>query len=411
MPQASRDGLAATSLRPEPARSRLATFLLGASLVLVALNLRTPITSVGPVLPEIVQSQHLSALGASILTTLPALCFGFAGAGAPILARGLGTEQAVLAALLALALGTGLRGIASVPAVSLGQILACCAIGVVNVLLPGIVKHDFPRRVALMTGLYTMALTAGAAAAAGATVPLVHALGGSWATALAFWAAPAALAAALWTPRLRGQAEGGGRTVLRVRGLWTDALAWQVTLFMGLQAALAYIVFGWLAPMLRDRGLSAVDAGLILSLSVVAQAAAALVAPVLATRGRDQRLWNAGAVGLCLVGLLGCFWAPLASVWFWALLLGMAQGSLFALALTLLVLRAADAHVAAQLSGMAQGVGYLLTAAGPLLAGLLHGWTGGWNAVAVLCVAIGLGAVLSGLGAGRAAHVRAAHHR
>ena len=411
MPQASRDGLAATSLRPEPARSRLATFLLGASLVLVALNLRTPITSVGPVLPEIVQSQHLSALGASILTTLPALCFGFAGAGAPILARGLGTEQAVLAALLALALGTGLRGIASVPAVFLGQILACCAIGVVNVLLPGIVKHDFPRRVALMTGLYTMALTAGAAAAAGATVPLVHALGGSWATALAFWAAPAALAAALWTPRLRGQAEGGGRTVLRVRGLWTDALAWQVTLFMGFQAALAYIVFGWLAPMLRDRGLSAVDAGLILSLSVVVQAAAALVAPVLATRGRDQRLWNAGAVALCLVGLLGCFWAPLSTVWIWALLLGVAQGSLFALALTLLVLRAADAHVAAHLSSMAQGVGYVLTAAGPLLAGLLHGWTGGWNAVAVLCIAIGLGAALSGFGAGRSAHVRAAHHR
>ena len=47
----------------------------------------------------------------------------------------------------------------------------------------------------------------------------------------------------------------GGHAGFTVTGLWTDALAWQVTLFMGLQSAIAYTMFGWLPHMLQDRGL------------------------------------------------------------------------------------------------------------------------------------------------------------
>lgn len=388
------------------------TVLLALGLVLVAFNLRTPITSVGPVLPEVMRSTGLSMVGASMLTTLPPLCFGLIGPLAPMLAQRLGTERAVLAVLVVLALGTSLRGYAHTPALFVGQILACLSIGTINVLLPGLVKRDFPHRTAVMTGLYTMALTAGAATAAGSTVPLAGMLGASWAGALAFWAMPAVIAAALWLPHLPSRRNGGGPSTFRVRGLWTDALAWQVTLFMGLQSALAYIVFGWLAVILRDRGLAPVDAGLVLSLSVVAQAAAALVAPSFAIRSPDQRWWNVGAIALCLLGMLGCLYAPLAWAWIGAIMLGCAQGGLLALALMLLVLRAPNAHVAAHLSGMAQGVGYLLAAVGPLLAGLLHGWIGGWNAVALLFVGLGLAAAACGFGAGRARYVGVMlHHR
>jgi CP family cyanate transporter-like MFS transporter len=176
---------------------------------------------------------------------------------------------------------------------------------------------------------------------------------------------------------------------------------------MGLQSALAYLVFGWLAPILRDRGMSAVDAGLVLSVSVVAQAAASLVAPALATRGPSQSLANVLSVALCMIGLMGCMYAPLGTVWLWAVALGLAQGALIAIALTVIVLRAPDPHVAAHLSGMAQSVGYLLASAGPLVGGLLHGWTGGWNAVAAFALAIGAAAALFGYCAGRARHVGA----
>ena len=312
----------------------------------------------------------------------------------------------MLAGLAALTVGLVLRGTTGLSGLFAGQVIATAGIGVINVLLPGLVKRDFSRRVALMTGLYTMAFCAGAAGAAGATVPLASLLGG-WGGGLAIWAAPAGLAALVWAFQVPRGAQVQAHAGFVVRGLWSDRLAWQVTLFMGLQSALAYLVFGWLAPILRDRGLSAVDAGLVLSVSVVAQAAASLVAPALATRGPSQSFANVLSVALCMIGLMGCMFAPLGTVWLWAVVLGLAQGALIAIALTVIVLRAPDPHVAAHLSGMAQSVGYLLASAGPLLAGLLHGWTGGWSAVAAFSLAIGAAAALFGYGAGRARHVGA----
>ncbi len=375
--------------------------LLAASIVLIALNLRAAVTSIGPVLRDIIHDAHLSGFAASALTTLPTLCFGLTAFAAAGLARRIGTERAVLVSLGLMTAGTALRAASGPQALFAGQILASAGIGVVNVLLPGLVKRDFPHHVPVLTGLYTMAFCAGAAIAAGTTVPIAHALGG-WRFALGFWALPVMVAAAVWTTRLPRARATTAAPRVTVRGLWRDPLAWQVTLFMGLQSALAYIVFGWLPPILRDRGMSAVDAGLVLSISVIAQAVASLVAPSLATRGPDQRAHLAGAVALTLLGLLGAMYFPLATVWLWAVVLGIAQGALIAVALTVIVLRAGDVHVAGQLSGMAQGVGYLLASAGPLVAGMLHFWTDGWAAVAVFCTVLSVIAAAAGWGAGRA---------
>ncbi len=389
------------------AASRRRALLLGATLMLIAFNLRTAVTSLGPVLLDAMASLRLSSAEASLLTTIPTLCFGLFAPLAPVLSRRLGRERALLAVLALLVLGAALRGLPASAALFGGQALAVTGIAIVNVLLPGLVKREFQRRVAQMTGLYTMSFCLGAAIAAGATVPLQHGFAGSWSAALAFWALPALLATAAWIPWLARRSRGAAQGSPRLQGLWRDRLAWQVTFFMGLQSALAYIVFGWLAPILRSRGLAPVDAGFALSLSVISQAGASLVAPTLATLGRDQRAANALSVLLSVAGLLGCIYAPLSTVWLWSILLGLSQGSLISIALTLIALRAADSHIATQLSGMVQGIGYILASAGPLLAGLLHSWTGGWNAVAALCVLIGLGLLASGLGAGRAGHVRA----
>ena len=286
--------------------------LLGAALVLIAFNLRTPVTSVGPVLPEASHATGLSGTGASMLTMLPALCFGLFSPLAPRLSRFLGIERAILAALAALVMGTALRGTGETISLFAGQILACGGIGMINVLLPSLVKRDFPHRIALVTGLYVMSMSVGAALAAGATVPLDR-LFGSWEAALGVWAVPALIATLAWLPRLAAPSEPTDARNPRLLGLWSDRLAWQVTLFMGLQSALAYIVFGWLAPILRDRGLSPVDAGLALSISIVAQAVASLVAPSLATLGKDQRPAVAALSLLCVASLLGCLYAPLGS--------------------------------------------------------------------------------------------------
>ncbi len=382
--------------------SRLGRWLLGASLMLIALNLRSLFSSLSALLPEVMHGTGAGPAATSLMTTVPVLCLGvFSFAAAPV-ARRLGTERAVLLALAAVAAGTALRGFGSVSALLGGGFVAGGGIAFGNVLLPGLVKRDFPDRIAQLTGLYSMSLSAGAAVAAAFTVPIAQATG-SWRTGLAVWALPAGAAALLWLPRaVRRRAPGSAQRLAGTRPLWRSPLAWQVSFFMGLQSALAYCVFGWLAPILRDRGLDAAAAGFLLSISVVGQMAGCLAAPSLATLGRDQRAAATGLYGLVLVGLAGCFYAPLGSAWIWATLLGLGQGGLLAVALTLILLRAPDAGVAARLSGMAQGLGYTLAAGGPLLVGIIRQAEGGFGAVPLLFLVLLLMGVASGLLAGRA---------
>ncbi|MGO0692180.1 CynX/NimT family MFS transporter [Pseudomonas guariconensis] len=380
-------------------------WLLLLGLVLVALNLRPALSSMAPVLGQVSEGLGLNASQAGLLTTLPVLCLGLFAPLAPVLARRFGSERVVLGILLTLALGIWLRSVLGVTGVFLGSVMAGASIGIIGVLLPGIVKRDFPQHAGTLTGVYTMALCLGAALAAGATVPLARHFDDSWALGLGFWLVPALIAMVVWLPQAR-QGHGLHKVAYRVRGLWRDPLAWQVTLYMGLQSSLAYIVFGWLPSMLIGRGLSPTEAGLVLSGSVIVQLVSSLSAPWLATRGKDQRLAIVIVMLVTLAGLFGCLYAPVSGLWGWAVVLGLGQGGTFALALTLIVLRSKDSHVAANLSSMAQGVGYTLASAGPFAVGLVHDLTGGWTAVGWIFAALGIGAILFGLGAGRALHVQ-----
>ncbi|MEW9681696.1 CynX/NimT family MFS transporter [Pseudomonas sp. TE50-2] len=379
-------------------------WLLLLGLVLVALNLRPALSSMSPILGQVSEGLGLSASQAGLLTTLPVLCLGLFAPLAPILARRFGSERVILGILLTLALGILVRSALGATGVFIGSLMAGASIGIIGVLLPGIVKRDFPQHAGTLTGVYTMALCLGAAMAAGATVPLTRHFDDSWALGLGFWVLPALLAMLVWLPQSR-QGHGVHKVAYRVQGLWRDPLAWQVTLYMGLQSSLAYIVFGWLPSILIGRGLSPTEAGLVLSGSVIVQLVSSLSAPWLATRGKDQRLAIVVVMLVTLGGLFGCLYAPLEGLWGWAILLGLGQGGTFALALTLIVLRSKDAHVAANLSSMAQGVGYTLASMGPFAVGLVHDLTGGWGAVGWIFAVLGIGAIAFGLGAGRALHV------
>ncbi|MDV5096483.1 CynX/NimT family MFS transporter [Pseudomonas sp. LSJ-87] len=385
-------------------------WLLLLGLVLVALNLRPALSSMAPVLGQVSEGLGLNASQAGLLTTLPVLCLGLFAPLAPVLARRFGSERVILGILATLALGIVVRSSLGATGVFLGSLMAGASIGIIGVLLPGIVKRDFPQHAGTLTGVYTMALCLGAAMAAGATVPLAQHFDGSWALGLGFWMLPALLAMLVWLPQAR-QGHGLHKVAYRVRGLWRDPLAWQVTLYMGLQSSLAYIVFGWLPSILIGRGLSPTEAGLVLSGSVIVQLVSSLSAPWLATRGKDQRLAIVLVMLITLAGLFGCLYAPLSGLWGWAVVLGLGQGGTFALALTLIVLRSKDAHVAANLSSMAQGVGYTLASMGPFAVGLVHDLTGGWAAVGWIFAVLGVGAIVFGLGAGRALHVQVSSER
>lgn len=386
-----------------PSRTRR-PILLGLGIMLVAFNMRPALTTVGPLLERIRGETGLTAAGAALLTTLPVLCIGLACTLGPLVMRRLGADRGVLLAVAIVAVGSGLRGFGGILPLFLGACLAAFGIGLSGVLLPGLVKRDFPNRTGLLTGLYTMVLCLGAAAGAGLSVPLAEPLGG-WPAALAVWAVPALLATLAWAPFAQAPTAQAGAA--RRGSLWRDRLAWQVTGFMGLQSSLAYIMFGWLPLVLHDRGLSAVEAGFATSLMSLGQAPAALVIPALAARFRDQRLFAVALLVLCVASLVTLVNGPLA----WALpvgiLLGAGLGGLFGLGLTIIVLRARDAAAAGNLAAMSQSVGYTFAALGPLSFGLAHDLTGGWAASTILFCAIAVGAFLCSLGAGRDRYVGA----
>lgn len=394
----SKNGLSVNAYPPHLSTRSRALALAG--LFLVALNLRPALTSVAPVLSRIGADLGLASIGLGLLTTLPVLCLGLAAPLAPRLARRIGSERAILVVLCVLAMALLMRPYFGSIGLFTGTAVAGGAIGIMGVLLPGLVKRNFPARIGIMTGLYTVALNLGASLGAGITEPLRLTFSGDWRPALAFWFIPAIIAALVWLTQTRSSHVPTTRKHKK-RSLRHEPLAWQVTAYMGLQSSLAYIVFGWLPTILADRGMSSVAAGAALSISILIQVITAILAPTFGARMRDQRVVITAAMLATLVGLMGCIYAPMSGIWLWIVLLGLGQGGAFSMALTLLALRASDPETADELSSMAQGIGYIIAACGPLAIGLIYQFTGSWSATGILIGVIGLCATVAGLGAGR----------
>lgn len=390
-------------------RSRPLLLLLG--IVLVAVNLRLALTSVGPVIDDLRHDLHLSSAAAGLLTTAPLLALGLVAPLAPRLADRFGAERVVLGCLLAIALGSLLRLPSPFGTLFAGSLVAGCAIAIANVLLPGIVKRRFPERAAFLTGIYSLALTGGAAIAAGFTVPLEHGLGG-WRLALAAWGLPALIAGLVWVPHLREAGReaaadvGAARPRERVR-LWRDRRAWQVALLMGLQSLLFYSTVAWMADVLRSDGLSSGSAGALLSVSMLMGIPSGLAISVAAGRMHDQRPLAVIAAGTTALGFVGLLVAGSTAPAVWAVILGIGQGCGFTLTLTLFVLRARDAVHAAELSSMAQAIGYTLAALGPFAIGALHDMSGSWTLPLAVLAGLTVPELIVALGASRPGYVGA----
>jgi CP family cyanate transporter-like MFS transporter len=391
------------------ARPRLRSFLFVLGILLLAANLRPALTSVAPLIGQIRADTGISNGAAGLLTTLPLLAFALLSPVAPRVARGFGLEGVLLASLLVLAAGILLRWVETITALFLGTAILGAAIAFGNVLLPGLVKREFPERAGLMTSVYSTSLGISAAFAAGVSFPLTKLDGIGWRGALAVWALPALIACVAWLPQLgrRDLPTGpSGSTSPGIRDLWRSPLAWQVTLFMGLQSLAYYVTLTWLPEILQEGGMGAARAGWMLGLSQAVAIVAMFSAPVVAARRPSQRGVVVVAVLLAGAGALGLLVAGSTAAALWVVLLGLGQGASFSLALAFFALRSPDPGHAATLSGMAQSVGYLLAAAGPFLFGVLRDATGAWKVPLALLLAIMVCLLIAGLGAARDAHVR-----
>lgn len=390
-------------------RSGFRTLLLLAGILLLTLNLRACITGVGPLIGAIRSETGLSATLAGLLTTLPLIAFGMISPLAPALSRRWGIEMALFISLPALALGIVLRSLPAVSLLFLGTALLGAAIAIGNVLVPALIKRDFPHRIGLMTGIYSTLVSASGALADGMSIPLAQNAGLGWRGSLAFWAFPVALTILLWLPLLRLHARNAQQTrgVSKhiTRSMWRSPLAWQVTLFMGLQSWTFYVAVAWFPAIFVAHGISPANAGWLLSLLQVAGVLGAFITPQIAGRMRSQRPLVVGTILLALIAYAGVLSGAFGLIILWCLVLGLFQGASLGLALLFFIVRTSDARGSAELSGMAQSIGYLLAATGPLLFGWLHDLTNNWTIPLLVLGAVTLLLLGVGLGAGRNATV------
>jgi CP family cyanate transporter-like MFS transporter len=170
---------------------------------------------------------------------------------------------------------------------------------------------------------------------------------------------------------------------------------------MGLQSLWSYVLIAWMPTIFTDHGMSRSTAGVIFAFNNLIQVAGAFAVPLLAGRMRSQRPLIALVTSLVAAGYVGLMVVPVSGAWLWSGILGIGQGGAVGLALTLIVLRSGDAVTAARLSGMAQTIGYLLAAVGPLAAGAVYQATGSWTVPIALMLGVCAAALTVGLFAAR----------
>ncbi|WP_152084254.1 CynX/NimT family MFS transporter [Enterobacter oligotrophicus] len=386
-----------TAIRPSGKQGAL----LIAGILMIATTLRVTFTGAAPLLDTIRHDYGLSTAQTGMLTTLPLLAFAFISPLAAGVARRMGIERSLFVSLLLICAGIGIRSMPSAAMLFTGTAVIGCGIALGNVLLPGLIKRDFPGQVAKLTGAYSLTMGAAAALGSALIVPLAQGDAG-WHGALLMLMVFPIVALLLWLPQWRQTpaATVTGAGTLHNRAIWRSALAWQVTLFLGINSLIYYIIIGWLPAILLSQGYSETQAGSMHGLLQLSTAVPGLAVPLILHRLKDQR-GIAGLVALmCAVSTAGLWFAPGLAV-IWSLVFGFGSGATMILGLTFIGLRASSAHQAAALSGMAQSIGYLLAACGPPLMGKIHDTAGDWRIPLIVCGLAAVVMAVCGMLAGR----------
>lgn len=368
-------------------------------ILLVSFNLRPSITAVGPLIPFIREDMNLSNGLAGFLTTLPLLTFATFSLFSAAIGNRLGKAKAIFVGLLVLGTGSVLRVSAGPFALYLGTALTGIGIVICNVLLIPLVKSRMPAKTGKVMGMFSTGMTLMAAIATAFSVPLAISLG--WRGSLLFWTIFLFLALLVWWPQLKLTPKPSGQKQESGKSVWRSSLAWQVTLFMGVQSLLFFTLITWLPDMMIDRGLSAAQAGLIASMMQVVGLIGTFLSPVIATKF-SQQSGMALAIGiLYIVGFSSLFFYE---IWLNVIgigLVGLGMGASLSLAYTLIALRTKNDLYTSGLSGMAQSAGYFLAAFGPMLFGIAFDLWQDWNLLIYLMLGASTLFMLFGYYAGK----------
>ncbi len=382
-------------------KGRYWILLLG--IILVGSNLRAPITSVGPLLSSIREDLGLSNLVAGSLTTVPLLAFALFSPFASKIAKKLGTEMTIFLALLVLTIGIGTRFLPGTSFLFIGTVLVGLAIAICNVLLPGLIKNNFPLQMGLMTGIYAVFMNVFGALGSGLSVPISSIGNVGWRGSLGVWGLLSCLAIIIWAFQLNKNQDihsNVRKQPTKTKSIWKSSIAWKVTVFMGGQSFIFYTLMTWMPEIIQNNGYSTSESGWMLSLLQFAIIPITFIIPIIAGKLENQRVLAVFTAVLYFIGILGLLlgvFLPLSVI-----VIGIASGSAFGLSMMFFTLRTNDSQQASELSGMAQSIGYLLAALGPIVFGWLHDVTSGWSAPLIfLLLVMPIILLIAGLGAGK----------
>lgn len=372
-----RDAPEADHSDPSSPSTTIPSLVLLVAIAAVALNLRPFITGIGPLARDIGAQTGLDLKGLSLLTLVPMLLMGVCAFGGPLLQARIGARRAILGALGLLVLGSSLRLFTATGWQLVGTAaLLGLGVAVVQTVLPGIIKQQFPQQVGVVMGLYSAMLMVGGALGA-QLAPLAASAGGDWHIGLAWMALPAALALGLAGVSLpRDTAAAPGQPAL------TDYLrqprVWLLMTCFGLMNGGFSTVVAWLAPFYREHGWSAAASGGLFAAMSACQACCALLLPVLARQHPDRRPWLWLTLAFQAAGYAALAFMPDVAPLAWVLLLGAGLGGCFSLSLIVALDHLPDPAQAGALSALMQGGGFLMASLPPLIVAALHDTTGGF---------------------------------
>ncbi|MEN1967197.1 MFS transporter [Lentibacillus sp. N15] len=362
-------------------QNKLASWLLLIGIILIASNLRAPLTSVGSLLSSIRDDLAISNTLAGALTTLPLLAFAILSPFVSVIANRVGMERTIFYSFILLTTGLVIRSLFGVTFLFSGTVIVGIAIAFGNVLLPGLIKMKFPFKIGLMTGLYAVFMNLFGALASGISLPLSRISGFGWKGSLACWGFFSIIALLVWISQLKSKADSPkvqSRSEVVNNNVWKSSLAWNITVYMGTQSMVFYTMVSWLPEILKDNGYTSDVAGWMLSLMQFAFIPFTFIVPVIAEKTADQRLLTGITGVLVIIGAIGLFSGNTVFITIAVICIGSACGAAFSLSMMFFSLRSKDGQEASKVSGMAQSFGYLIAAAGPILLGAMHDITAGW---------------------------------
>ena len=360
--------------------SRNLRWLLIIGVILVGANLRVPLTSAGALVSFIRDDFGISNALAGAITTLPLTAFALLSPFAPKIANKIGMERTIAISLALLIIGILIRSAGTIELLFTGTLLVGLGIAVGNVLIPGIIKMNFPFKIGLMTGLYAIVMNVFGALGSGLSIPIATSGSFGWRGSLVIWSGLVLITLLIWLPQLMKKHDTKKKiNNQKIGGMLRSPLAWKITVFMGAQSLIFYTLITWLPTILTANGYDIHLAGWGVFIFQFASIPFTFIIPVIADRMKNQVMLAFVSSGLILAGIIGLLAGLSELSILWVVFLGIGNGSAFSLSMMFFTLRTKDGYEAAELSGMAQSLGYLLAAVGPVLVGGLQDITGSWT--------------------------------